>query len=231
MSHDFKPKNFISRSFYAIAIFALIFGAGCALSSDHKKSDSSGDSAAKRMNIQILVGSMRVTKTGFDIAQNLASMLNSRAEIAIEIVDLADYNLPFYTDTMAPVNRKEDIVDPILKKWSDKILEADGFIIVAPEYNGGYPASLKNALDSLYKEWNNKPVALVGYSGGPTGGSSMLAQLRPVTLALKMIPVDTDIAIPYSWKAFTPDKKLVQAAEIEQKLNTIIDQFLAIDKK
>lgn len=229
MSSHSQQKNFVTRSLYAITILILVFSAGCALSSEHKNSDFQKNS--KSMNIQIIVGSVRITKTGLAIAQNIADMLSARPEITAEIIDLADYNLPFYTDSISPESRKTPITDPILKNWSDKISQADGYIIVSPEYNGGYTAPLKNALDSLYKEWNNKPVALVGYSGGPTGGSSMLAQLRHVTVVLKMIPVATDITIPSSWKAFTPDKKLVQAAEIKQKLNTIIDQFLAIQRK
>lgn len=186
------------------------------------------------MKVGIITGTVRSTGTGEALAKNITAILDKRSDIITEIVDLKTYALPFYVNEIAPASRTEDITDPILKRWSDTIKKFDGYIIISPEYNSGYPASLKNALDSLYTEWNNKPVALVGYSGGTSGGTAMLAQLRQIVTAFKMIPIATDIKIPQSWKALHKDGKLVDALRIERELMLAIDQLIDIhnnDKK
>lgn len=179
------------------------------------------------MRLYIIVGSVRPTSIADKIANNIKQILDRRADVSAEIVFVGDYALPFYTDTVAPAERKDEITDPVLKKWSDKIKQADGYILLTPEYNSGYPASLKNALDSLYKEWNNKPVAFVGYSGGPSGGTSTLAQLRQVAHAFKMVPVAKEVKIPHSWKAFNEYGDLVNLSTLETEFNTVVDQLIA----
>lgn len=190
------------------------------------ESDQTNQTPADPMIVYIVVGSTRTTHTGLKIAENIKAMADKRSDVKVEIVAIASYHLPFYTDETAPASRKEEIADSALRTWSDKIQEAQGYIIVAPEYNSGYPAPLKNALDSLYVEWNNKPVAFVGYSGGPSGGAAMIAQLREVVRGLQMIPVAADIKIPQSWNAFTENGELVNSKSIEKELNTVIDQLL-----
>ncbi len=180
--------------------------------------------SSDKMIIQIILGSTRQGRTSEKIAKSLQQMADTRADVTTEIIDLRDYNLPFFNDEIAPASRKS-ITDPIIKKWSDKIKEAQAYIVVVPEYNAGYPAVLKNALDSLYQEWNHKPVAFVGYSGGPSGGTSAIAQLRTVVHALKMIPVASDINIPQSWKAFDEKGDMVNK-NIQQELYTILDQII-----
>lgn len=178
------------------------------------------------MHVQIIIGSVRSTHMGAKIAKQIKDTLNTRQDVQTEIVDITDYALPFYTQEMAPANRKTEITDPVLKRWSDKIQEADGYIIVSPEYNHGYTAPLKNALDSLYVEWNNKPVAFVGYSGGESGGATMIAQLREVAHGLQMIPISAELKIPQSWKAFDEQGHLVGANAIAKEVNIIVDQLL-----
>lgn len=174
--------------------------------------------------IQIVLGSTRKGRSSDKIGNLLKQMADKRGDISTQIVDLRDFTLPFLNDEEAPSRRKQ-ITDPLVKKWSDKIKEADSFIIIVPEYNAGYPGVLKNALDSLYVEWNNKPVAFVGYSGGPSGGKSVINQLREVTVELEMIPVSLEIKIPTFWKAFDQQGNLVDKT-IEARLNSIIDQLI-----
>ncbi|MCC7415313.1 MAG: NAD(P)H-dependent oxidoreductase [Epsilonproteobacteria bacterium] len=180
------------------------------------------------MKVAIIVGSVRPTGTADKIVNNLKRLLDARTDIQTELLFVRDYALPFYTDTMAPADRTEPIADPVLKKWSDAVKRADGYIIVSPEYNAGYPAPLKNALDSLYKEWNYKPVAFVGYSGGQSGGTSSIAQLHQVAQALKLIPIAVDVKIPQSWKAFTSTGDLVMFASVQQELNRVVDLLLVV---
>lgn len=179
--------------------------------------------ATKKTNIKIILGSTRKGRSSDKIGAALKTIMDRRANIVTEILDLNDYNLPFLNDEVPPAMR-ESITDPLTKKWSDKINEGDAFIIIVPEYNAGYPGVLKNALDSLYKEWNNKPVAFVGFSGGPSGGESAIAQLRQVVLALQMKPVANDIKVPTVWKAFDEKRNLTNQ-NIALELDLIIDQL------
>lgn len=181
---------------------------------------------AQKMRIQIVLGSTRPGRSSDKIGNAIKSMADKRKDAHFEIVDLRDYTLPFLKDEVAPASRKT-ITDPAVKKWSDKISKADGFIFIVPEYNAGYPGVLKNALDSLYKEWNHKPVALIGYSGGSSGGVSMIAQLRQIFAnGLEMLPVEQDITIPSAWKAFDTAGNLVNKDTIEIDLNTMINEII-----
>lgn len=183
----------------------------------------SGQATTKKTNIKIILGSTRKGRTSDKIGAALKAIADTRSDIKTEILDLNDYNLPFFNDETPPAMRQM-ITDPVVQKWSDKISEADAFIIVVPEYNAGYPGVLKNALDSLYKEWNNKPVAFVGFSGGPSGGASAIAQLQQVAIALQMKPIADDIKVPTAWKAFDEKRNLINQ-DIAGQLNGMIDQL------
>lgn len=178
------------------------------------------------MKISIIIGSTRNTPTGKQIADNIVQMLPKISNIDFQVVFVNDYDLPFYVDATSPASRKDAITDPVFKKWSDLISVSSGFILVAPEYNGGYPAPLKNALDCLYQEWNHKPVGIIGYSGGTSGGSSMIAQLKTVCERLEMVPVATAVKIPQSWKAFNKDGILVEYDRVKKELLMMVDELV-----
>ncbi|MDR3646227.1 MAG: NAD(P)H-dependent oxidoreductase [Candidatus Babeliales bacterium] len=177
---------------------------------------------AKKPIIQIILGSTRQGRTSEKVYNALKGLIDKRTDVVLEKIDLKDFNLPFLDDAVSPSSRKE-ITDPIIQKWSDKIKQADAYIILVPEYNSGYPGVLKNALDLLYKEWNNKPVAFIGFSGGPDGAANAIAQLRQVARAFKMTPVEAEIKIPTSWKAFDEQGNLIN--NVEADFNKIIDQL------
>ncbi len=92
----------------------------------------------------------------------------------VEILDLAAYAFPIFEERLkfqtAP---SEQVLD-----FAGRISKADGVIIATPEYNGGYPASLKNVIDLLYDEWHRKPIGLVTVSGGPFGGTQVMTALQ-----------------------------------------------------
>ncbi|HEV2917028.1 MAG TPA: NADPH-dependent FMN reductase [Candidatus Babeliales bacterium] len=178
----------------------------------------------KDIHIAIILGSTRDGRISEKIGVALKYILDKRSDIKPEIIDLKDYNLPFLYDQTPPASQTV-ITDPIIQKWSEKIRNTDGFIIIVPEYNAGYPGVLKNALDLLYKEWNNKPVGLVGHSGGPSGGISAITQMQTVLHAFKMIPASSSITIPTSWKAFDEKGGLIDQT-IEPKLMAIINELL-----
>jgi len=180
---------------------------------------------AKMPVIHIILGSTREGRSSDKIARALKQMADNNKNVVTEIVDLRDYQLPFLYDAVPPAYQKE-ITDATIKKWADKVLEADGFIFVIPVYNAGYPGVFKNALDVLYKEWNGKPVGLVTYSGGALGGVSVARQLREVIAELKMKPTAAEINIPQVWKAFDAQGNLINK-NIETDFNAMLDQLIA----
>jgi hypothetical protein len=97
--------------------------------------------------------------------------------------------------------------DAAQQRWAAQVARADGYVLVTPEYNHGYPAVLKNALDHLFSEWNGKPVAFVGY-GGPGGGLRAVEQLRQVVVELEMVPMRQQVAIAGVYAAFDQDGRL-----------------------
>jgi NAD(P)H-dependent FMN reductase len=92
---------------------------------------------------------------------------------------------------------KDNYDNPLVIKWREKIREADGFILATPEYNHGYPAVLKNALDYVYHVWGRKAVAFVSWGG--TGGTRGVEQLRLVAIELDMVPIRWAVHIPNPW--------------------------------
>jgi len=200
---------------------ALLCVSGC---NSQVKNNESVQAVSKKMNLFIILGSTRQGRMSDKIANALNGLLHKRTDINTQLIDLRDYQLPLLDDAVVP-SRRKTITDPAIQRWSDIIKQADGFIMIVPQYNKGYPAVFKNALDLLYVEWNNKPVGLVGYSGGPSGGSFVLSSLGPVMDELKMILVDTVITIPTAWKALDAQGNLLDAS-IEATLNAMVDQII-----
>lgn len=145
------------------------------------------------VKIYIILGSTRPNRMSEKLAPWVLEVAKKHTEAEFELIDLRDWPLPFYQE-VASVDDLTEYSVPLAKKWSEKIKEGDGFVIVTPEYNHGYTAVLKNALDYLYFEWHRKPVGFVSY-GGPVGGSRAVEQLRLVSLELKMVPVSTGVHI------------------------------------
>lgn len=205
----------IGKLFVLFSFLTMISLSGC---------NSNTKTESDTMKVKVVLGSTRQGRSSDKLAQYLERVLAKRTDIKIELIDLRDYNLDFLSDETPPARRKT-ITDPLVQRWAETVTNADAFIIVVPEYNAGYPGVLKNALDSLYNEWNGKPVGFVGYSGGPTGGTSAVLQLRAVANALKMVPVDCQINIPTVWKAFDNTGNLADQTIAEQ-LNSMVDQLV-----
>jgi NAD(P)H-dependent FMN reductase len=142
------------------------------------------------MIVQLIIGSTRPGRVGPQIANWMVENLNNETDITYEIVDIADWKLPILDEPMHP--SMNQYKNTHTKAWSKKIKEGDAYIFLTPEYNAGYTAALKNAIDYLYHEWTDKPVMIASYGVG--GGPTASAQLRQITERLKMQPVDTSPA-------------------------------------
>lgn len=136
------------------------------------------------------------------MARWITDLADSRSDIDAELVDLRDFPLPFFDSPFPPKRALPD--DPQVQAWAAKVADADGFILVTPEYNYGYSAVLKNALDTLYYEWNDKPVGIVGY-GAVGGGLRAVMQLRQVVVELGLVQANAGVIVPFAGSAFNED--------------------------
>ncbi|MBS0470813.1 MAG: NAD(P)H-dependent oxidoreductase [Proteobacteria bacterium] len=137
--------------------------------------------------ILVIVGSVRKQRICRDVADWVGAVGREIAQVPMEVVDLRDWPLPMDDEAGIPAAHPYDT--ECTRDWSRKIAAAKGFVFVTPQYNWGYPAALKNALDHLYKEWSGKPALIVTY--GSHGGSRCARQLREVLKGLHMKPVGT----------------------------------------
>jgi NAD(P)H-dependent FMN reductase len=145
--------------------------------------------------IGVIVASVRESRRGEAFAKWLLELAKSHANLELELVDLRDWALPAYTYGVQPTAAEKLYVDGSLQsRWAERIRSFDGFIVVTPEYNRGYPGQLKNALDALYQAWNYKPIAWLSY-GGAAGGSRAASQLAQVAVELKMVPLREEVTI------------------------------------
>lgn len=141
------------------------------------------------MKVQIIVGSTRPNRVSEKVAKWVALEAKELDDTSVEVVDLADYDLPFLDEPISPQYNPERKPNPAAKKFLDKVSEADAYVLVTPEYNRSYSAVLKNALDYIDFQFMKKPVALVAH--GSTGGAQAVAHLRGVLPGLKSFTTPT----------------------------------------
>ena len=141
--------------------------------------------------IAIILGSTRPGRNGEAVAKWVLEKASARTEATYELVDLADYPLPHLDEAMPP--SLGQYANDHTKEWAAKIDEFDGYIFVTPEYNHSTSGVLKNAIDYLYSEWNNKAAGFVSY--GSVGGTRAVEHLRLVAAELKMATVRSQVAL------------------------------------
>lgn len=139
------------------------------------------------MKIGIILGSTRPTRISPFIGDWIHHILSENG-LAVEIIDLQEMNLPFLNEAVMPSLHQYELETTL--QWSTIINGFDGFVLLSPQYNWGYPAVLKNALDLLYDEWRGKPVSIVTYGGH--GGFQAALGLGLVVRGLRMRPLATN---------------------------------------
>lgn len=177
------------------------------------------------MKIQIILGSTRPQRQSEKVGNWVLEQISKNSEIEAEIIDLKDWPLPFYQETSGLTSLKGELSTDLAKKWQEKISQGDAYIVITVEYNHGYSAVIKNALDYAYYEWNNKPIAFVAY-GGTVGGARAVEQLRLVAIELQMAPIRDAIYIPAIWASFDEEGKLKDLDSYNKKLDGMIKQLL-----
>ncbi|MEK7606923.1 MAG: NAD(P)H-dependent oxidoreductase [Patescibacteria group bacterium] len=146
------------------------------------------------LHIKVIAGSTREGRFSDKAAAWIAEEIKKQEGVAVDVLDLRDYDMPFFNEPMSPSFKQEPYKNEAVARFTKKIEEGDAFVIVTPEYNHGTSGVLKNALDWVYQEWNNKPVSFVSY--GSTGGSRAVEQLRLNAIELQMAPIRAAVHIP-----------------------------------
>ena len=144
---------------------------------------------ADQLKILVILGSVREGRMAAPVGNWVMERAGARDDLDCELVDLAEWNLPFYPHPKPPA--AGNYQDPLQIRWGEKIASADGYILICPEYNHSGSAVLKNALDTVYAEWNRKPVSFAGYGG--VGAARSIEQLRLTTIALEMAPLSSSV--------------------------------------
>jgi len=140
------------------------------------------------IKLKIILGTTRQGRQGEKFAVWIMEQLKESKIFSSELLDLRDFELPYYDDELPASMLKSPYKPELRGKWAERIAEGEAFLIITPEYNHGYPAVLKSGLDAIYHEWANKPVAFISY-GGAANGSRAVEQLRQVVIELQMAPI------------------------------------------
>jgi NAD(P)H-dependent FMN reductase len=173
--------------------------------------------------LEVIVASTRPNRVGLPIGQWIEAEARTHGGFsAVELVDLAEVNLPFMNEPEHPRLRR--YVHQHTRDWSAKVAEADAFAFVMPEYNYGYNAELKNAIDYLSHEWRYKPVGLVSY-GGVAAGTRAAQMIKQVITTLRMTPVHDAVAIPFV-QQFIKDGTFVPDDVIAAASKTMLDELV-----
>jgi NAD(P)H-dependent FMN reductase len=172
--------------------------------------------------IGIILGSTRPNRNGEQVARWVYDIASRRDDAEFELVDLRDYPLPHLDEPLPP--SMGQYTNEHTRQWSDKIASFDGFVIVTPEYNHSTSGVLKNAIDYLYAEWNNKAVGFVSYGG--VGGARAAEHLRLVAGELQMADVRQQVALSLltefeNFSVFKPGDYNTAA------LDVLLDQVIA----
>ena len=177
--------------------------------------------------IQVILASTRENRFSERAGSWVVERLSARDDMTVERVDLRDHPLPFF-DGIAPARTLRDYPSPEVERLGRTLDRADGFVIVTPEYNHGYSAVLKNAIDHTWVEWRRKPVTYVGW--GNVGGARAIEQLRLVAVELEMAPLRhavhilPDVLVPAIRSPEPFDPTLLDS--LESRLTTLADDLL-----
>jgi NAD(P)H-dependent FMN reductase len=172
--------------------------------------------------IGIILGSTRPGRNGEAVAKWAHQIASQRTDAEFELVDLLDYKLPHLDEAMPPAMGQ--YTQPHTQAWAAKIASFDGFVMVTPEYNHSTSGALKNAIDFLFAEWNNKAVGFVSY--GSVGGARAVEHLRLIAGELMMADVRAQVML--SLATDFENYSVFKPADIHtQLLHTTLDQVVA----
>lgn len=168
-----------------------------------------------QLRVAVIVGSTREGRFGDTVGRWLVAQARQRPDMALEVVDLAELGLPAV---------HHDEPSPAETAFTARIDAADAFVVVTPEYNHGYPASLKFAIDTCYTEFRAKPVAFVSY-GGLAGGLRSVEQLRQVFAELHAVTIRDTVSFHAAARQFDPSGQPVDGAGCAAAAKVLLDRL------
>ena len=148
-----------------------------------------------KLRVKVIVGSTREGRFSEKPAKWIADFAQKQSGLEVEAMDLRDFPMPFYDSAKTASQMGGVYPHESVAAFAKKIGEGDAFIFVSPEYNHGIPAVLKNALDWVYAEWNQKPMGVVSWGG--VGGARSVEHLRLVSIELQMMPIRNALHMPF----------------------------------
>ncbi len=176
--------------------------------------------------LQVIVASTRPRRVGRSVADYIVERFNAHGGFEIEVVDLAEVNLPLLDEPHHPrLGRYEH---EHTKAWSATISRGDAYLIVMPEYNHSFNAALKNALDYLNAEWRGKPVAVASY-GGVSGGTRAASAITEVLVTLGMIVSNVAVAIPMV-QSHLSDGRFIGYPQVDQAIEATHTALLSLTR-
>jgi len=173
-------------------------------------------------SLKIITSTTREKSQGIKVARWITEFAKADTDLDVELLDLRAIGLPLMDEPEHP--RLGKYTHDHTKEWSKKIAAADAFIIVLGEYNYGYPAPIKNAIDYLFNEWTYKPVAFVSY-GGISAGLRSTQMLKQVVTTLNMMPIAEQVNIPLFAKLINEDGQFVPDDAIERSALAMLKEL------
>lgn len=170
-----------------------------------------------KLFISTLLGTARKNRESENVANWVCSKMHERDDIETQLFDVCDFHLP--------QNNYGTEIGGDFPEWRDAIIRADGLVIVTPEYNHGYPGSMKSVLDLLLKEYIHKAVAFVGVSAGPWGGTRVIEACVPMVRELGLAVTFSDLNFPSVKTKFDDDGKLLDEA-YEKRVQSFLDELV-----
>ena len=174
------------------------------------------------LNVAIIIGSTRPGRKGEAVARWVYDIAARRSDASFEVVDIAAFALPLLDEPLPPIMNQYS--KPHTRAWAAKIASFDAFVFVTPEYNHSTSGALKNAIDFLFREWNDKAAGFVGYGGA--GGTRAVEHLRLVMGEIKVADVRAQVALSMyadfeNFSTFTP------RPQQEAAVNAMLDDLVA----
>jgi NAD(P)H-dependent FMN reductase len=178
--------------------------------------------AAEKLKLAVIVGSIREGRYCPTVGSWIAAQAESHPEFDVDVIDLADTPLPAEGQAKPVTNGEYD--SPDTQAFAKRIGAADGFVIITPEYNHGYPGPLKIAIDAVYPEWIAKPVGFISY-GGIAGGLRSVEQLRQVFGELHAVTIRETVSFHMVWGQFGPDGQPTDPIVVNGAAKRLLDQL------
>ncbi len=173
--------------------------------------------------LRVIIGSTRPGRVGSSVGAWITERAIEHGGFDVQVTDLAELNLPMFDEPNHP--RLQNYVHQHTKDWSAQVAGSDAFIFVTPEYNYGFNAATKNAIDYLHSEWAHKAAGIVSY-GGVAAGTRAAQMLKQVLTALRIVPVTDSVNIPFVAQFLDEDRRLKPNEIMEQAATAMLDELV-----